>query len=197
MLIDDGLLVQRRTTAGPRPRYLGSAACRRRSRHCSPRGSTSSTTDERAVIERAAVEGKVFYEGAVVDARAGGPRAARRRVARLARPQGADPARPAESWRADLPLPAPADPRRRLRLDPEGGARRAARALRRLARARARATGRRSTRRWSATTSSRPTATGPSSGPADGEPGRSARGQPSGSAAPAGARSPAPMPPRA
>ena len=40
-------------------------ACRRRSRRCSPRASTSSTADERTVLEAAAVEGEVFHRGAV------------------------------------------------------------------------------------------------------------------------------------
>ena len=61
-----------------------------------------------------------------------------------ARPQGADPARALDpSGRGRVPVPSPADPRRRVRGDPEGPARRAARALRRLARARGRGRGRR------------------------------------------------------
>ena len=77
-----------------------------------------------------------------------------------ARPQGADPPRPAAARRRGrLPLPPPADPRRRLRRAAEGGPGRAARALRRLARG----ARRRSSSSWtrsSATTSSRPAATG-------------------------------------
>ena len=47
--------------------------CRRRSRHCSPRGSTSSAPAERDVLERGAVEGQVFHRTAVAALADGGP----------------------------------------------------------------------------------------------------------------------------
>ena len=40
------------------------SSCRRRSRRCSLHGSTSSTA-ERGVLERGAVEGKIFHRGGV------------------------------------------------------------------------------------------------------------------------------------
>ena len=103
-----------------------------------------------------------------------------------ARAPGADPSRHgAVRGRGRLPLPASADPRRRLRRPPEGLAGRAARALRRLAGADA-ATSWSSWTRSSATTSSRPPATSTSSdNPTRSWP--SARA--SGSRPPAGARS--------
>ena len=91
-------------------------------------------------------------------------RGSRRPVAApRARPQGARPSeRRDAARRRRVPLPAPADPRRRLRRAPEGRASRAARALRGLARAtRARISS--SSTRSSATTWSRPPVTAPSS----------------------------------
>ena len=135
--------------------------CRRRSRRCSPPASTSSTAAERGVLERGAVEGQVFHRGAVAALAPAATR--RRRPAGRARAQGARSARDAAAaGRRRLPVPPPADPRRRLRGAAEGDARRAARALRRLARGARRARWSSSTRS-SATTSSRRTATEPSS----------------------------------
>ena len=96
MLIDDGLLVPRdgRWTA-TRDLACGAGA-RRRSRRCSQPASTGSTPGERAVIERAAVEGKVFHEGSVAALARRGGAAIGRDALEHARAQGADPARPAE-----------------------------------------------------------------------------------------------------
>ena len=116
------------------------------------------------MIERAAVEGKVFHEGAVAEL---APEALRPAVAdapRGAGAQGADPAGPAEPRRAHLPLPPSPDPRRRLRLDPEGGARGAARAVRPLARASGRRPGDRVRRDRRLPPRAGVSATGPSSG---------------------------------
>ena len=87
---------------------------------------------ERSVLERGAIEGEIFHRGAVQalapDGRAGDAAPGR------ARPQGADPTRQAAARRRGrLPLPPPADPRRRLRRAAEGDPRRAPRALRDLA----------------------------------------------------------------
>ena len=108
---------------------------------------------ERGVLERGSIEGRVFHRGAVAGARAG--RDAGASAADRARAQGARPARPgAASGRGRLPLPPPADPRRRLRRVAEGDARGPARALRGLARRSTEPTSSSSTRS-SATTSSR------------------------------------------
>ena len=88
---------------------------------------------ERSVLERGAVEGEVFHRGAV---QALAPERAQvtPRLAALVRKELITPGPAAARRRGRLPLPPPADPRRRLRRAPEGGPRRAARALRRLAR---------------------------------------------------------------
>ena len=85
---------------------------------------------ERDVLERGSVEGQLFHRGAVEAlATPAGARSMRQLVG--ARPQGARPARPrAAAGRGRLPLPPPADPRRRLRRAPEGDPSGAARALR-------------------------------------------------------------------
>ena len=67
--------------------------------------------NERAVIERAAVVGKVFYEGAVFDLAPANLRPAVPDLACLSRTQGPDPARSADPWRADPSLPPPTDSR--------------------------------------------------------------------------------------
>ena len=106
------------------------SSCRRRSRRCSRRASTSFRPAERAALERGAVEGQVFHRGAVAGARAGRP--GRSRAPARARAQGARPADAGDAARRRcLPLPPPADPRRRLRGAAEVRARRAPRALRR------------------------------------------------------------------
>ena len=73
------------------------------------------------MIERAAVEGKVFHEGAVAQL---APEALRPSVgthlAALVRKELIRPEQAELIGRARLPLPPPADPRRRVRLDPEG-----------------------------------------------------------------------------
>ncbi len=89
---------------------------------------------DRRVLERAAVTGKVFYEGAVREL---APETLRSLVpdalASLVR-QGPDPPGSERAGRAHVSVPPPADPGRGLRLHSQGIARRAARALRRLAR---------------------------------------------------------------
>ena len=92
--------------------------------------------DVRVVMERGAVEGEVFHRGAVAEL-SPDPLRTRSTPPRDARPQGAHPPRrpPTFAGRRRVPVPAPADPRRGLRVAAEGDARRAARALRRLARA--------------------------------------------------------------
>ena len=161
MLIDDGLLVRedgRWTAAGdlttvPVPPTIQALLAARLDRL---------TGDERAVIERAAVEGKLFHEGSVealtsdlLDSEV------TEHLGSLAA-QGADQAGPAVLLgRVRLPLPPPADQGCRVRVDSEGGSSRAPRAACRLARERRPA--RSSTTRSSGTTSSRRTATEPSS----------------------------------
>ena len=89
--------------------------------------------------------------------------APRNSAPRRARAQGADSSRQAPApGRGRLPLPPPADPRRRLRRSPQGDQSRAARALRRLA-GRARRTTSSSWTSSSATTWSRRLGTRPSS----------------------------------
>ena len=89
---------------------------------------------DRAVIERGAVEGKVFHRGAVT---ALAPRCSattwRRGSSRSSAAAGATRPLPA-ARRRRLSLPPPADPRRGVRVAPEGDPGRPARALRRLAR---------------------------------------------------------------
>ena len=107
----------------------------RRSRRCSPRASTSSTLRARRRSSAARSRGRLFHRGAVAALAPEEPDVADRELAR-ARAQGARPSEHgAAARRRRVPLPPPADPRRRLRRAPEGGARRAARALRGLARA--------------------------------------------------------------
>ena len=88
---------------------------------------------ERDALERGAVEGELFHQGAVVEL--SGKPVARR--ARRALPQGHDPARGRQPRRrADrVPLQAHPRPRRRLPRHHQEAPRDAARALRRLARA--------------------------------------------------------------
>ena len=96
---------------------------------------------ERRVLERGAVEGEVFHRGAV-QALAPEETQVTPRLAALVR-RRADPARQgAVRARGRLPLPPPADPRRRLRRAPESRPGGAARALRRLAGAARRRAGR-------------------------------------------------------
>ena len=95
---------------------------------------------ERFVLERGAVEGEIFHRGAVQalsDGRPVTPRLASLVRKGLIRPDTAQ--LPGERR---LPLPPPADPRRRLRRPAEGDESRAARALGRLARAERRRPGR-------------------------------------------------------
>ena len=169
---------------------LARCACRRRSRRCSPPGSTSSAPDERAVIERRRGRGQGLLRGCgrrrSRPRRCGRP--SRRASASLVRKELIRPDRPSLGER-DLPLPPPPDPRRRLRVDPEGGARRAARAASAAGSSERRASARSSTRRSSATTSSRRTATGPSSAWSTTRARRLRGRRPSGSAPPADGRS--------
>ena len=175
MLIDDGLL-----------RFEGGDVARRRrprERHgpaddpaAARRAPGPLDAEERAVIERGAVEGKVFHAGAVDHARPrsapaeGSPPPAR------ARAQGADPSRSGRvRRRGRVPVPPPADPRRRVPGDAEGAAGRAPRAVRGLARARGRRAPRRVRGDPRATTSSRPIGTGSSSVRRTKARGRSAR----------------------
>ena len=119
--------------------------------------------EERAVIERASVEGKVFHRGAVAELSPSRVAAGvGEHLQALVRKELVRPDQAELPGRGRLPLPAPPDPRRGVRRDAEGAARGAARAVRRLARD-ARASGSSSTRRSSATTSSRPIGTAQSS----------------------------------
>ena len=114
---------------------------------------------ERRVLERGAVEGEVFHRGAV-QALAPDETEVLPRLTALVRHELIRPERPQLPGEDALPLPPPADPRRRLRRPAEGRSRRPAPPLRRLARGQ---DGRSSS--WtssSATTSSRPPATRPS-----------------------------------
>ena len=87
---------------------------------------------ERGVLERGSVEGRVFHRGAVQALAPEEPQVTE--LPHQPRAQGAGPpGHAAASRRGRLPLPSPADPRRRLRGAAEGDPRRAARALRRLA----------------------------------------------------------------
>ena len=132
MLMDEGLLIARgRWTTStidghvPRP-----------SRRCSRRGSTGSTARSGRVIERACGPGQGVLRGCGRGARSASPRGAGPLACsvRCFRKELIRPDR-TSSRRARLPVPPSADPRRGLRLDPEGGAGRAARAIRPLARA--------------------------------------------------------------
>ena len=112
----------------------------------------------RARAERARARARLGRGRGLPPRRRPGARARRARgddAADRARSQGARPPRPAAvPGRRRVPVPPPADPRRRLRRAPEGDAGGAARALRRLAR-RARRAIWSSPTRSSATTSSR------------------------------------------
>ena len=88
---------------------------------------------ERRVLERGSVEGEIFHRGAV-QALAPEETQVTTRLAALVRHQLVRPDRAQLAGRRRLPLPPPADPRRRLRRAPQGGPRRPARPLRRLAR---------------------------------------------------------------
>ena len=90
MLIDDGLLERSNGDWVPTATSSRSPS-RRRSRRCSPRGSTGWAADERAVIERASVEGKVFHRGGGRRALADRGEGRRRRSSADPRPQGARP----------------------------------------------------------------------------------------------------------
>ena len=169
------------------PRAATRVACPRRSRRCSRRASTRCPTTSATSLERASVVGLEF-EWEALGAAAPDRRRPSGSPARCARPQGADP--PARGDRGHVPLPAHADPRRRVRAHPEGAALGAARALRGLARRH----GARSSTRSSATTSSRPTAASLSSGRRATERGARASGRRSGLPRRAGGRTPAATP---
>ena len=98
--------------------------------------------EERSVIERGAVEGKVFHTGAVATL---SPERLRPNVPiapARARAQGADPSRPGRVRRRGcVPVPAPVDPRRRVPGDAEGAARRPSRTIRRAGSSAQRASG--------------------------------------------------------
>ena len=94
MLVDDGLLQRGRGRLGRRAGTCRASRSRRRSTPCSPRGSIGWTPEERAVIERASVIGRVVLVGSGRGAVAGGAAAARSAPPAVARAQGADPARP-------------------------------------------------------------------------------------------------------
>ena len=87
---------------------------------------------ERSVLERGAVEGEIFHRGAVQALSDNGQ--VTPRLASLVRKGLIRPDTGAAPRRGRLPLPPPADPRRRLRRPAQGDQSRAARALRRLAR---------------------------------------------------------------
>ena len=140
-------------TAG-RGRGAADAAAR-----CSPPGSTSSTPPSARCSSAARSRAR---SSTAAPCRRSRPRSRTSlpRLAALVRRELIRPDRAAVPGRGRLPLPPPADPRRRLRRSPEGGPRRPARA--------ASPTGSRARRpssSWtssSATTSSRPPATRPS-----------------------------------
>ena len=92
--------------------------------------------DERAVIERGSVEGKVFHRGAVAELSTDDLReSVWNHLQTLVRKELIRPDRTRSARRGCVPLPAPADSRRRVRSDAEGASRRAARAICGLARA--------------------------------------------------------------
>ena len=92
-------------------------------------------TEERAVLLRAAVEGKTFHRGAVAELLPERRPADARRASDLPRPPRADPRRPlAFPRRRRLPVRAFAHPRGRLRSGVEGAPSGSPRALRGLAR---------------------------------------------------------------
>ena len=114
-------------------RTTATSSCRRRSRRCSRRGSTSSSAPERARARARRRRGRGLPPRRGPGARADGARVTPR-LAALVRKELVRPDRAAARRRGRLPLPPPADPRRGLRRAAEGGARRPPRALRRLAR---------------------------------------------------------------
>ena len=87
------------------------------------------------MLERGSVEGQVFHRGAV-QALAPDERGSTATSSALVRKELVRPEPPLLAGRGRLPLPAPADPRRRLRGVAEGDPRRAARTLRVVARER-------------------------------------------------------------
>ena len=93
--------------------------------------------EERGVLQRAAVEGRLFHRGAVAELLPDGrDRRAGRHAAR-ARAEGVGPPRPlALRRRRRLSVQPRADPGRRVRVDAEGASRRPPRAPRLLARGR-------------------------------------------------------------
>ena len=131
MLIDDGLLVRdadRWAAAGD----LTSVPVPPRSTRSWPPASISSAARSGRRSRRRAVEGQVFHEGSVAHLVRGRIRRAAR--TRCSRPEGARPARVTRLLgRARVPLPAPADQGCGLRVDPEAGPRRCARAPRDVA----------------------------------------------------------------
>ena len=152
-----------RTAAGRSPATWTRSASRRPSRPCWRPAWTALDGRERAVLERAAVVGQAFEQGAVAELRreAPGPRSRRS----CGRWSGSEllrrPAAPPRRGR--LPVPAPAGPRRRLPGRPQGGpGRRSTSGSPAWLEARAAGAGCASTRRSSATTWSRPAATWPS-----------------------------------
>jgi DNA-binding SARP family transcriptional activator len=91
--------------------------------------------EQRAALVRAAVVGREFWRGAVVELTPADERDGVGHGAARPRPRGPPPSRPCEpARRGRAPLPPRADPRRRLRVADENGACGAARTLRRLAR---------------------------------------------------------------
>ena len=134
MLIDDGLLTAR-TATGCQPATCRRSPFRRRSTPCSRRGSTACGRDERAVIERGSVEGKVFHRGAVAELSTEQLReSVWSHLQALVRKELIRPDRTDSARRGRVPVPAPADSRRGVRSDAEGASRRAARAICGLAR---------------------------------------------------------------
>jgi len=89
-------------------------------------------TDERAVIERGAVEGQIFHRGAVLELSPGSD--VELELVGLVRKELIRPETSTSRRRSRLPVPPPLDPRRSLRRAAEGNARRAARAIRGVAR---------------------------------------------------------------
>ena len=74
---------------------------------------------ERGVLERGAIEGRIFHRGAVQALAPEEPQLTTR-LTSLVRKELVRPDTAAASRRGRLPLPPPADPRRRLRRAPEG-----------------------------------------------------------------------------
>ena len=128
MLIDDGVLASREGDGSSAPSCRRSR-CRRRSRRC-----IAARLDRLGPGERAVIEARVD-RGQGVRARAASRRwsataAAEPWTSTCARSCARTSIRPVGRERGHLPLPPPADPRRRLRRHAQGAARRSARALR-------------------------------------------------------------------